>query len=204
MTIDEALQTQHALEQKLADARQRFDEAHASISKIAFAAHATDDAEAKKRLSALHLEKAKFAAEIDSISVALKEAQRRVAGARAAEAEGLAAEKAQQALSLCDSFLERGAALDRALESFIEEYNGLARDFRQLDALGFAPTSFALVAIQMRRATETRLMGTDLKITHLAPRERKTFVECISGWAQNVKNRAEARLTKSDAAGKAA
>jgi hypothetical protein len=103
----------------------------------------------------------------------------------------------RQALAMVDIFASRGQDLDLKVRALVDGYTGLVGDFRQLRALGFAPTSYESVARAMRRALETALMPTDLKITHLAPHQRLDFSNAISGWASNVRARATSRINKS-------
>jgi hypothetical protein len=195
---DEAQKVLRELETKCADARARHDETTAAAKEIAFSAHTGDDA-ARKRLDQLHTDIAKIGAEVSSLEAALIEARRRCAVAMAAEGDKAERARAERALSLLDDFTERGAALDTALAGFVAEYTLLVADFHKLDALGFAPTTHALIETNMRRATATALMFTGLRQDFLAPHERRSFVDVIAGWAPNVRGRAVARLNKDTA-----
>ena len=42
-------------------------------------------------------------------------------------------------------------------------------------------------------------MGTDLKVEHLAPGDRKTFEGAIEGWSANIRARVTARLNRTAA-----
>ena len=136
------------------------------------------------------------ACEISSLESAIDEAKRRLAHAEALAVDEAEKEKTRTALALLDDFAKRGEALDRALEKFVREYDELSRDFRQLEKLGFAPTSFALIKLNMKAATSTKLMFTDIQQDFLAPHARRNFVETVEGWAANVRSRASARLKR--------
>jgi hypothetical protein len=152
---------------------------------------------ATKRIAEISAELSQLADEKATLTAALSEAGRRDAAARAAERDGKERDDAEKALALLETFAQRGAALDRKFDELIAEYTALSDEFRQLDKLKYAPTTYPLVRITMRTAMLTKLMGTDLKVEHLAPGERKTFGGAIEGWASSVRNRANARLSKS-------
>jgi hypothetical protein len=193
MTTADAQATLADLETKLADARARHDETAAAAKEIAFAAH-TGDADARKKLDKLHADAAKHGAEIMGLEAACLEARRRVAEALAAETDDVARDKAERALALLADFTKRGAELDRALAAFLNEYATLTSDFHKLAALGYAPTTWALVKMNMSAAVATALQFTELRQAFLAPHERRNFVTVIEGWGRNVRQRAEARL----------
>jgi hypothetical protein len=202
-TTDTARAVLLDLETKLTAAKSRHDETQSDAQAIAFSAF-VDGGEARKRLDKLNADAAKHGAEIMSLEAAIGEARRRVNEALAADADDVSRDKAQQALLLLDAFAERGAELDAALAEFLEKYAALTRDFRQLDALGYAPTTWPLVKINMQAAVATRLQFTDLRQAFLAPHERRDFVTVISGWSNHVRARATARLNRNKDAAKAA
>jgi hypothetical protein len=187
------------LEQKLADAKSRHDETQTEAKEIAFAA-CTGEADARKRLDRLHIETAKISAEISSLEAALVEARRRVAEALASETDAAQLAKAQQAMEMVDAFTKRGAELDAALAAFLNEYAAMTADFYKLEGLGYAPTTWALVKMNMSRAVSTALQFTELRQAFLAPHERRNFVTVVEGWGRNVRMRAEARLNAKTAA----
>jgi hypothetical protein len=199
MTTDTARAVLHDLETKLASARTRHDETQAEAQSIAFAAH-TGDADARKRLDRLNADAGKRGAEVLSLEAAIVEARSRVALALAAEGDRAERDRAEKALGLLDDFAARGARLDAALAGFVAEYEALTADFYKLDALGFAPATHALIEMNLRRATATRLMFTGLRQSFPAPNERRDFVTVIAGWAQHVRARATARLNRNAAA----
>jgi hypothetical protein len=70
----------------------------------------------------------------------------------------------------------------------------LTRDVRQLEALGYSPSTYALIAKNMQSAVATKLQFTELRQAFLAPHERRNFVDVIEGWGRSVRMRATARL----------
>jgi hypothetical protein len=198
-TTDTARAVLTDLEAKLADARARHDEVQSEAKEIAFAAF-TDGGDARKKLDKLHADAAKHGAEITALESALVEARRRVAEALAAETDAAQLAKAKEALALLDDFTNRGAELDAALAAFLDQYAKLTSDFTKLSALGYAPSTVALVRVNMGLAVATKLLDTDLRQRPLAPHERRSFVETIQGWAASARMRAAARLNAKPAA----
>jgi hypothetical protein len=190
------------LTEKLTTARQRHDDTQSEAQSIAFATH-VEGGEARKKLDRLNADAAKHGAEIMSLEAAITEARRRVNEALAAEAEDVARDKAQQALALLDSFAARGQELDEALSAFLAKWETLKTDVRQLEVLGYPPSTYALIAKNMQAAVATKLQFTELRQDFLAPHQRRNFVHVIEGWGRSVRMRAEARL-KAKTAAKAA
>jgi hypothetical protein len=190
------------LEAKLAEAKLRHDETTAAAKSISYSAHISGG-EDRKKLDKLGADAAKQATEIVGLEAAIATAKSHVAAAEAADVDEAEREKARTALGLLDDFSKRGDALDSALTRFVREYEELSADFRQLEAIGFAPTSFALVRINMAAAVTTRLQFTDLRQAFLAPDKRRSFGDTIEGWSRNIRAKATSRLNR-NAATKAA
>jgi hypothetical protein len=201
-TTEDASKVLHELETKLSAACSLHDATQSAAKELAYSAH-TGNADDRKKLDKLDQEAAKLAADITSLSAAIVVARRHVAEALAAETDDVARDKAERALALLDDFTKRGAKLDAALAAFLNEYAALSSDFHKLDALGFAPTTYALVKSNMSAAVTTALQFTEMRQGFLAPHERRNFVTVIEGWGRNVRMRATARLN-SKAAAKAA
>jgi hypothetical protein len=199
MTTDDARQVLHDLETKLAAALARAEDLDAAARGVAYVAH-VDGGEARKRLDKIDADRVKCIAEIASLDAAIGEAKRRVREAEAANADDVARDKAHSALALLEDFTKRGRELDEALGAFLAKYEALTSDFHKLDALGYAPTTHALVKANMSAAVSTALQFTELRQAFLAPHERRTFVAVIEGWGRNVRMRATARLNAKTAA----
>ena len=158
------------------------------------------DAKARKEIGELAKGAAALDVEISTVEAALAEAGRRISAAEAAEREEALRQKARTALAMLDEFEARGEALSGKLAGFIAEYKALCGDFRKLEQVGFAPTTYALIASNMRRAVASALLDTDLRQEFLAPKDRTTFAAVIAGWAANVRARAGAMLNRKQAA----
>jgi hypothetical protein len=179
-------------------------ELEAERSEIAYAAHVERNAAAAKRLTEIGTEFGQLSSEIASLTAALTEVGKRAAAAEATKRDGTERDNATKALALLDSFAKRGKALDEAFDTAITEYNSLCDEFRQLDRLGYAPTTFALVNSNMRLALKTKVMGTGLVVEHLQTHLRRDFISVIEGWASHVKARAMARINRNTKAVEAA
>jgi hypothetical protein len=161
---------------------------------------------AVKQAAEINAKISELTAEESMLNAALKVASKREAEAKAAQSDAQERDNAEEALDLLESFAKRGAALDAAFNAAIAEYTELSEEFRQLERLGYGPTTYPLVKVTMKTALLTKLMGTDLVVEHLAPHARKTFEGAIEGWSSNVRGKAQARLNrnKSKAATEAA
>jgi len=175
----------------------------AKATELAYPAN-TGDERARKRLDGVNAKAAMVATEVASLEAAIVTAKRHVAEAEAAEVDEAERRKAREALALLDDFSQRGKLLDESLDKFVRQYDELARDFRALQLLGYEPTSYPLVQINMQAAVATKLQFTDLRQNFLAPHARRDFISVIEGWARHVRGRAEARLNRNAPGKKAA
>jgi hypothetical protein len=184
-----------ALEEKLVEAKAQLAKVSDEARVLAYDAHTAGgkSADRLKELQGLALAGER---NIVSIEIALGEAKRRLADAQAGERSEVEDQRARMALGLLQGFAARGQALDKAFERVMAEYAELSGDFRQLASLGYAPTSYELVSLNMKRAANAKIQFSDMRQEFLAPKDRHTFAEVISAWAQNVRGRATARLNK--------
>ena len=203
MQVEDTKGVLRGLETKLSDARMRLADTQAKAAELAYPAN-TGDESARKKLDGLSAKAAMVTAEIVSLEAAIVTAKRHVADAEAAEVDEAGRRKAREALQLLDSFSKRGAQLEAGLAAFVAEYEALARDFRELQLLGYEPTSYPLVQVNMQAAVATKLQFTDLRQNFLAPHARRDFISVIEGWARHVRGRAEARLNRNAPGKKAA
>jgi hypothetical protein len=183
------------LETKLGDNKAWQIELETASKSVSFEAH-VDGGDARAKLDDLNAQSIAAEQEAGSLQIAIHEAQQRLAVSQAIELDAEQRSRASRALALLDGFAARGESLQQSLDKFLAQYAELLNDFHELDKLGFAPTTHALVRVNMQRAVATSLQFTDLRQEFLAPHERRTFGAVISGWASNVRARAEARLAK--------
>jgi len=190
-----AEQTAAGIREKLVAARERLEVLGNERIGLALPAQA-GDASARKRLEAVQAEKLRQTAEIETLEIALAQAGQAVAAAERAVQVAEDCAKARQAIALVAEFEARGAALSQSLAAFVKHYAKLTADFHELDAIGYAPTTYPAIASAMQAATATALMFTDLGQNFLAPHQRKDFAAVIAGWAWPVRHRAEATLQR--------
>ena len=161
--VEDAKGVLQGLESKLSDARARHAETQVKAMELAYPAN-TGDESARKKLDGLNAKVAMVAAEVVSLEAAIVTAKRHVAAAEAAEVDEAERRKARDALALLDDFSQRGKLLDESLDKFVRQYDELARDFRALQLLGYEPTSYPLIQINMQAAVATMLFSCVLKI----------------------------------------
>ena len=121
-------------------------------SELSYAAMFERDAKAAKRVGEINTELARLASETTVLRAAIAEADRRDAATAAEQRDTTERGNAERALALLDSFAKRGAALDAKFDVAIAEYAGLCGEFKELEKLGFSPTTYRMVAITMRTA----------------------------------------------------
>jgi hypothetical protein len=194
-TVADARKTLNDLETKLGDNKAWQIEIEETIKSVSFEAH-TAGGEARERLDNLNSQAVAAAREAESLAAAIGEARVRLQAAQAAELDEQERAKATRALALLDGFAARGESLQQSLDKFLAQYAELSSDFHELDKLGYAPTTWSLVKINMQAAVATSLQFTDLRQEFLAPHARRTFGAVISAWASHVRMSAEARLNR--------
>ncbi len=191
--LEAARATVADLEAKLSESRSSLVEIEARLNDVSLPAH-TGDEHARKGLDRLSRERATLFGTIDGLERAIASARKQVEVAKAAAQDAVDRDKAQRALAMLDAFQGRAVRLQASLEAFIAEYERLVDDFGKLDLLGYRPTSYPLVALNMKNAVATALQFTDLRMDFLAPKDRRQFVDVIAGWASAIRTRASARL----------
>jgi hypothetical protein len=201
--IEACAQNLAALEQKLVDARTWQAKIAVESKALSYDAH-LKGGESASRLAELQDMARLGEQNIASIETAIAEARKRLAAAQAGELDEAEQEAARMALGLLQGFAARGQALDDKLAAFVTEFESLSADFHDLEKTGYPPSTWPLVTVSMKMAVAARLMGTPLQTDFLAPNQRRTFSQCIEGWAASVRNRAQARLNKGSKETKAA
>ncbi len=192
--ISAAKATQTEMEQKLSEARERLEAAQAGADGVSFQAHCGDKG-AKATLAKFNADAATASAEVRSLEAALAEAKRRVAQAEADANDHREQEKARQALERVAAFEERGDKVNQAVEALVGELVGFERDWRDLQMLGYAPTStWSLAQVNVVLAVHTKLQGVGLHIRPLQTHEKKELPGLLAAWAGNIRSRASARL----------
>ena len=162
---------------------------------IAFDAE-TAGGEAKKEFDRLAKDRVGLLSRLEGLDHALAGARRHVSAADAVIQDEEERARAAMALELLASFVNRGAALDAKFTAVLDEYQALQEEFCELDILGFAPSSPASVAVNMKRAATAALMKGGLAEAFLAPLDRRSFAQVIEGWTASVQRRATTRLER--------
>ena len=171
---------------KLADERQ----------KISFAAH-TGDKGAKDKLRKINDETVFHNVELESVDAAIAEANARLDAARQAEAQTADREQALAVRAKLNRFTELGLLLDDCIADFVGAANEMNATLRDINALGCASPNSSQMRVLATLAMKTFVMQipwTAKEWEHLAPNQRKSFKELVSGWHDMIENHISARL----------
>jgi hypothetical protein len=114
--IEQAEHVLNNLRQKRVAAGVRGHSLGEESTKLAFAAHASDDAKARKRLDEINREAVLHDSELRSLDAAIAEAAERVKTAQAAEARAADRQRAEEAYKLVKELGDCFPYLDRKLE----------------------------------------------------------------------------------------
>jgi hypothetical protein len=155
---------------------------------LAFAAHADDDAKARKRLDEINRESALGDSELRSIDAALSEGAKRLAAAQAVEAREADRERAREILAVTERMKAAGMALDHALEVLVAAGEDVHAATDALHMLGCpTPTGQQLLSFGervIRGAVQKTIWSR--AIERLAPGEHTSFSRVIDGWAAMI------------------
>lgn len=198
-TIDTAQATLASLQQKRRAALARQADIAAERRNIAFAAH-TGDADARARLDELAREDITMAAEVSSLDAAITEAQSRVADARRAADLEARHERGREARKRAAKFHRQGLELDKAAQGFLRRFNDLRDEAIELRKLGLDHLRLEAIDVACKRALQSMLMGTPLKLEHVAPSERANFAHLVAGWTRMIEAWAAQQLGEHDKA----
>ena len=160
-------------------------ELDAETQRISYDAH-TGDAKAKHRLSAINNEISTHEREMNSVELALKEAQSRLAKANRNAATEADRELALRQRALADKFLELGNDAHEALVDAVGNLQEMADVHREMYQLGIRFPSNDQFRVLGARALQTALQETpwrkDLEISLLAPNQRQSFAALVAAW----------------------
>jgi hypothetical protein len=155
---------------------------------LAFAAHADDDAKARKRLDEINREAALGDSELRSIDAAIGEATKRLAAAQAVEAREAERQRAREVLAVTERMKAAGQAIDDALAVLVAAGEDVHAAADALHMLGCpSPTGQQLLSFGERviRGAVQKTMWSRA-IERLAPGEHTSFSRVIDGWAAMI------------------
>jgi hypothetical protein len=152
---------------------------------LAFAAHASDDAKARKRLDEINRESALHDSELRSLDAAIVEAAKRVAAAQAVEAQAVDRQRAAEAQKLARELGECFPYLDRKLAEAARTLTAINDGVQQLHQLGFTAPSDAQIRLAIVQIIQTwahslpKSWHDHLRdgLQFLAPHERRTATQ---------------------------
>jgi hypothetical protein len=169
------------------------DEQRAEISLFALG---DGNAEAQRRLGQLHKERVARQLALEDLEVALAAAKRRVAEVelRRPEREKADREKARKAEPIVKRLAERGAVMDAALKTYVENFVGTQRNIDQLIAMGLPMTTRALILTNMENAHDAAMFAFGNRNARPVRVRRRTFTELVESWCVPPRNWISARL----------
>jgi DNA repair exonuclease SbcCD ATPase subunit len=185
--------TTDELRAKIGEIEGRKVELTAERDEHAYAAHVERNAKAQKRLTEISAELLHLEHEKASLQAALAEAGRRAEAATAAEAAETERKRAEKAEPILSRLEARGAKLDAALKSYVENFNGLNADIEELTRLGIPVPTRNLVAVNLRNAHDAG-MSIDKISRPVQPVKRRTFNELTRGWSLPGMNWVKSKL----------
>jgi hypothetical protein len=168
--------------------------------KISFAAHASDDAKARKRLDEINRESALHDSELRSIEAAIAEAGERLKAAQAIEQQERAKEVARELLKRAARLVQHGQSLDDANAIRVEASRAISEELQQMRSLAqglggvHVPSHEQLLAMGSRAdLTATMQMPWAREVgEHLPPNQRRSHLSYVQPWSAAVVNAARA------------
>jgi hypothetical protein len=168
--------------------------------KLAFAAHAGGNKDAKERLRRLNDDAVLCNCDLETIDAAIGEATSRLETARQAEALAADREAALQLRDKLSKFVELGLQADDALWDLAQSMNAMITALHELHQAGqAAPTSeqFRVNAVMAIKTMLQELPETwvrDFEFSRLAPGQRKRFKDICAGWQAQIEQAIAVRL----------
>jgi len=149
---------------------------------IAFAAN-TGDQGARKKLDALNHEAALHERELENLSAAIEEANKRLDAARREENLKVDRKKAVRLRELLPRFVAHGEKIDGMLASLVAESNSMAQTLREMNALGCANPNDRQLHVNASFVIHAAMSQSPWRseFRHLRPEERRTFGALFDG-----------------------
>jgi hypothetical protein len=185
MTVQDAQQTLDDLREKLIETEAQTVLLEAERSQISYGALVEADPRAIKRLETVSRELLALGQDAASVQAAISEAERRVSGAKADELREIERAKGEQARKFGKQAREHAKALDETARLLFEHFARFWAVMVELRRIGAGPNP-ELVESACQRALVAASMNSRLKLGHLAPSERRTFLELSDRWAEGI------------------
>jgi chromosome segregation ATPase len=197
-TIDKA-------ERILADLQDQREEMCARISKLAtdrkkysFAAYTAQNAQAKERLRKSTEDSIEAEHNIESLDVAISEAQSRLEATKREAALTVDRQQAEQLRQLVNELGDLGTEIDAAFGDAIAHLANLKAVLNKIHALGCQNPSHDQLRVISTLAVKTVLMQLPYprEFEHLAPSSRTSFGHAIARWQAMLLENITARLSE--------
>jgi hypothetical protein len=199
--VETARATLADLEGKLAAITARSIELANERRLISFAAN-TGDSAAEKKLKALNTEAAHINLDAENVRSAIDEAKRRLAIAIRDEQMAGERKNAEEAKVIGERLVEHARAIDAAFATAQAEMTAMKRATDRLHELGCVNPSAMQFSSFGGRAVSAFLMNLPVRADHghLAPSERRVFLQIATGWRDSVARWAGRYLISDEAA----
>jgi chromosome segregation ATPase len=170
-------------------------------SKIAYAAHASGDKQARAELDTINRQLAMQGSETRSLDAAIAEAEIRVERARQAEAQAEARKVARKLAKMADELVGHAQSLDDANLVRIEASKAIRDQLNEMRELAhelgvFVPSHEQFIAMGSR-ADLTAHMSTPWAREfgeHVAPNQRRNHMSYVASWCDAIRKSANAVL----------
>jgi hypothetical protein len=198
-TTDDAEHTLVNLQQKREALVARGHRLGEERGKISFAAHASDDAKARKRLDEINRESALHDSELRSLDAAIVEAGERLKASQAIEQQAQAREVAAELLKRAARLVRHGQSLDDANAIRVEASRAIAEELTRMRSLAHGigvhvPSHEQFLAMGSRAdLTATMLTPFAREVgEHLPPNERRSHTSYVMPWSDAITKAARA------------
>jgi hypothetical protein len=170
---------------------------------ISFDAVVERQKSAIKRLEEINSELAALRDSNATLNAALREARRRETAAAAEKSAEAARDRAAEAEPIGKRLAERGATIDAAIKTCIENIQGMREDLEVLARLGMPVPSRDLVRVNLNRAWDTMTASLD-KTRPMSPVQRTGYDRLAKAWSAPVLTLISTRTNTNNAAADAA
>jgi hypothetical protein len=193
--IEKAEQTLFTLQSKQRDLARNAVELADERQRISFAAHADEDAKARKRLDEITAATVAHQSEMASIEAAIAQANVNLDVAQHNAAIESDRAQAGQLLEELEVFQRCAEALDANLAAVVKNARTMADTLTEMNRLGAGPSRSQLDSLG-GRAILTQMMLTPWarSFEHIAPNQRATFTTLVEDWSRLIRSNAVQRL----------
>jgi hypothetical protein len=155
------------------------------------------DKDATAKLEKLNTEASAVAGALEGLDGAIAEGQKRLAVARAAEADRADQAEARELAEQLEIFIAAGNEVDAALETLVEAPRRMQRALQKMHDLGAPRPDHRQFSILSKEALMTALLRTPWaqEFRPLPTAQRRRFADLTASWAAGIRSRITPRLS---------